>query len=288
MIDMPDLLKIDRTLVTSADLRKDMKVILFLARIFCYTPTSLMLPIKSHILTLRQNHNTHERTRYRNIAFRTMFEFLGELGAREWINSVPKQWGGSKIRYYDQSLDRNCKDRPNTVNGWCLGASAQWLKCKHDSTSFWAGDGHINPQHFQSIRFIMSTQTMYTAPTKLRPKGSNVQSAPIEDRFKNHFSKLGVTRRQLTERTGHPPVVSLAQQIGRLQTNAFVLINIWFKGGGGHAMAAYLSPGGDVYFMDPNLGEVKFQSRAQFTPWFPEFIRFQRYEIKSFDVYGYQ
>ncbi len=288
MIDLPDLLNIDQRLVTSADVRKELKVILFLSRVFLYTPMSLMQTIKSHMLTLRQDHHAKARRRYRDVAFRAMLAYLDELGTRDWINSVPLQWAGRKIRYYDQSLDRNCKDRPNTAGGWCLGVSAAWLKCKHDRVPFWAGEGRINPKHFNSMRFIMARQSMYTAPQKLRPTGSNAQSAPVEDRFRDHFSKLGLTRRQLTERNGNPPVVSLAQQIGHLQTNAYVLISIWFEGGGGHAMAAYLTRGGAVYFMDPNLGEIRFRSRAQFAPWFPEFVRFQRYKIRSFDVFGYQ
>lgn len=116
-------------------------------------------------------------------------------------------------------------------------------------------------------------------------QGVRVAQGRVGDRWSFRLAKFGLKRTGVTSETAQTTAQRLASMITAC-TGTHCTITQYYKGGGGHAMAACFENGG-VSFLDPNLGEFWFKSRSGFEAWFPLFVRKMNYKFSNFSVEDY-
>ena len=190
------------------------------------------------------------------------------LTSREtWAREIPQRFGGRLVHYYSQSEDARLKDSDLSEHGWCLGMSVQWLACKAARTDFW--QNHVLAQAAGQYRFVMAGQSVRIA---------GLAGSGMDDRAAFRLKRFGLVLHSTTRENVDPQGQIMARNIAN-SNSQFCRIGQYYKSGGGHAMAATRN-GGNVVFMDPNLGEFAFEGN-RFQQWFPLFTRFMGYVFKK-------
>ncbi len=263
------------------DKRKDIFIVLFLCRVLCFQPLHLMKSCRRVLLADYQ----------RGQDLPNLLRWYGEsidrikkdVTGKGWLEKITPVWFGEKICFYNQEYDRAHSSM--VKGGWCLGMSIIWLLCKRDNTKFWAGDGQIWGQRTFKIKDIMNKQTQaLSGIASVNDLGRIITAT--EGIYANDIKgKLQRATNSHYRANSTKIIDELTTSIMSNATAGFLLINVSFGSGSGHAMALHRYNGGrSVSFMDPNIGEVRFTSSAKFKEWFPDFMRYMRYKIKSYNV----
>ena len=191
-----------------------------------------------------------------------------------WADETAKLHGGRLVHYYSQGEDKRLGDLDKTEDGWCLGMSVHWLGCQAKGEDFWAS--HLGEEGPRKYRFVMAAQEVRVASRS---------DKVIRDRGSFRLAKYNLKKESKKQIPGD----KLGERMALEVTSAphpFLLIGQYYVGGGGHAMAACLE-GTSVQFLDPNLGELLFNSFAGFQDWYPCYLRRLDYLFKVYYVESY-
>ena len=278
--------KIADTVVVDDDYRAWMHLGLLTTRGLCYWPPADTLSQKQNYEGWIGNSQKIFINRNVKVAVKQAVAYEKHNPTFDFIREVPSRWRGSNVHAYDQALDDRRESQPNTLNGWCLGMAVRWLyfQSQPKPQNFWVE--HKDTKGPSVYRFAMNVQTMTSEGTQYSQANSSVR-AKFEPQLVTRYK----FRRSGTVPTALGTAVStsgFASAVSRCSNDTYIMICQYYKGGGGHAMAAYADKDGHMRFMDPNLGEVEFPTKSSFENWYPEFLRYQQYKISKYFAYQYK
>jgi hypothetical protein len=193
-----------------------------------------------------------------------------------WATDVTARCGGNVVRFYNQGDDQRLNLIDYTQQGWCLGMTTEWVIDHVRGDDFWAG--HTTRAYERRYQMVMAAQ-------ELRIGG--VAGSNLRDASKFRMRRAGMTRTDNIVLPRGATAAGMARAIVRAPTSYVITGHARADGTGGHAMAAYKTAGG-ITFMDPNLGEFSFASMNDFEKWYALFMRFQGYDIDSYQIEGYR
>jgi hypothetical protein len=195
---------------------------------------------------------------------------------QDWMIKTLGSDAGKLRHYYNQGDDARLSKVDFTEHGWCLGLSTQWLRFQAtgQGDQFWAW--MLTMEGEAAIRFVMAAQEVRT----------HLQQ-DVENRAAFALRRFGMRREaSLVSEGPNATPLAMARNICAANHPPFSLIGQYYKGGGGHAMAARIQNGG-VLFVDPNAGEVYLPSYFALESWLPKYIRRIGYDFTQHWVERY-